>query len=135
VARLAIDRASEADLLMLEQHLRLEEAAHVNRHRRDAIRLSGQFHVHLAQIAANSVMLRMVKELVTRTSLIIGLFGRTGVSNCRDEDHAEILEAFRGGDADRAARLMKSHLEHIQEGLDLGGRTDTPMDLVSLFKR
>lgn len=135
VARLAVDRASEADLEMLEEHLKLEEVAHVSGHRRDAIRLSGQFHVYLAHVAANSVLLRMVKELVTRTSLIIGLFGRTGISNCRDEDHVEILEAFRKRNADRAARLMKSHLDHIQEGLDLGGRTETPMDLVSLFKR
>ena len=46
--------------------------------RHEAIRLSGQFHLLLAQIAGNAVMLRMMKELVTRTSLIIGIFGAAG---------------------------------------------------------
>lgn len=135
VARLAVDKAAATDLAMLEEHLKLEEAAHASGLRHEEIRLSGQFHVQLAQIAANSVLQRMVKELVTRTSLIIGLFGRKGVSNCRDEDHAEILEALRSRDADCAARLMASHLEHIQQGLDLGGRIEASTDLVSLFRR
>ena len=135
VARLAVGRATEADVRLLEEHLHLEEKAHLNGRRRDAIRLSGQFHVLLAQVAANGVMLRMVKELVTRTSLIIGLFGGTGMSNCRDDDHAELLTTIRAGDADRAEQLMKEHLEHIQEHLDLGGHHETPMDLVSLFRK
>lgn len=135
VARLAVERASDADIDLLEENLRLEEKAHANGRRRDAIRLSGQFHVLLAQIAANGVMLRMVKELVTRTSLIIGLFGGTGMSNCRDKDHADLLGTFRRRDADAAERLMKDHLEHIQEHLDLGGKHETPMDLVSLFRK
>ncbi len=83
VARLAAERSTDASLTMLEQHLRLEHEAHHGNKRRDAIRLSGQFHVLLAEIAGNAVALRMVKELVTRTSLIIGIFGSPGVSNCR----------------------------------------------------
>jgi DNA-binding GntR family transcriptional regulator len=120
VARLAVEQATAADLGILEKHLALEEAAHASGRRHDEIRLSGQFHVQLAQIAANSVLQRMVKELVTRTSLIIALFGRRGVSNCRDEDHTDILGALRSRDPDHAAALMASHLEYILEGLDMG---------------
>lgn len=135
VARLAAERASDADLAQLEQHLTLEHAAHHGNRRRDAIRLSGQFHVLLAEVAGNSVALRMVKELVTRTSLIIGIFGSPGVSNCRDEDHDDIFNAFRTRDADQAARLMSDHLRHIQEHLELGSRTEATSDLVAIFRR
>lgn len=135
VARLAVERATETDLTLLRQNLSLEEDAHANGRRRDAIRLSGQFHVLLAQIAGNGVMLRMVKELVTRTSLIIGLFGGTGMANCRDQDHADLLSAIRDKDADSAEQLMKSHLEHVQDHLDLRGHHETPLDLVSLFRK
>ncbi len=135
VARLAAENASDADLARLEQHLMLEHAAHHGSRRRDAIRLSGQFHVLLAEVAGNSVALRMVKELVTRTSLIIGIFGSPGVSNCRDEDHDDIFDAFRTRDADRAARLMSDHLRHIQEHLELGNRAETTSDLVAIFRR
>ncbi len=135
VARLAVERASDSDLTMLEQHLQLEHTAHRGNKRRDAIRLSGQFHVLLAELAGNSVALRMVKELVTRTSLIIGIFGSPGVSNCRDEDHDDIFAAFRSRDSDLAARLMTDHLRHIQEHLELGSRTETTRDLVATFRR
>lgn len=135
VARLAAERATEADLATLERHLRLEHEAHHGSRRRDAIRLSGQFHVLLAEVAGNTVTLRMVKELVTRTSLIIGIFGSPGVSNCRDEDHDEIFAAFRSGDGDSAARLMSAHLRHIQEHLELNGPAEGASDLVAIFRK
>jgi DNA-binding GntR family transcriptional regulator len=135
VARLAVERASDEDLLMLQQHLQLEHQAHRGNRRRDAIRLSGQFHVLLAEVADNSVALRVVKELVTRTSLIIGIFGSPGVSNCRDEDHDEIFTALRTRDSEGAARLMKDHLHHIQEHLELGGPTESTIDLATIFRK
>ena len=135
VARLAVQRATEADLEMLGQHLQLEHATHHGNKRRDAIRLSGQFHVLLAEVAGNSVALRMVKELVTRTSLIIGIFGSPGVSNCRDEDHDDLFAAFQTRDSDLAARLMEDHLRHIQEHLELGSRTEAATDLVAIFRK
>lgn len=135
VARLAAERATDDDLLMLERHLRLEHEAHSGNKRRDAIRLSGQFHVLLAEISGNSVTLRMVKELVTRTSLIIGIFGSPGVSNCRDEDHDEIFAAFRNRDGDQASRLMVDHLRHIEAHLELSGRAEGASDLVAIFRK
>ena len=135
VSRLAVQRATEADMAMLGQHLELEHAAHHGNKRRDAIRLSGQFHVLLAEVAGNSVALRMVKELVTRTSLIIGIFGSPGVSNCRDEDHDDLFAAFQTRDSDLAARLMEDHLRHIQEHLELGSRTEAATDLVAIFRK
>lgn len=135
VARLAAERAEDGDLVMLERHLRLEHEAHRGGKRREAIRLSGQFHVLLAELAGNTVTLRMVKELVTRTSLIIGIFGSPGVSNCRDDDHDDIFGAFRSRDGDLAARLMSDHLRHIQEHLELGDRAEATSDLVALFRK
>lgn len=134
-ARLAVERASEDDLARLEQHLQLEHLAHHDKKRRESIRLSGQFHVLVAEMAGNSVALRMVKELVTRTSLIIGLFGSPGVSNCRDEDHDDIFQAFQARDSEKAARLMTEHLKHIQEHLELGGSAEASGDLVAIFRK
>lgn len=135
VARLAAERATDADLAKLERHLALEHEAHHGSRRRDAIRLSGQFHVLLAEIADNAVTLRMVKELVTRTSLIIGIFGSPGVSNCRDEDHYQIFTAFRIRDTEAAAQLMSEHLRRIQEHLELNGPAEGTSDLVAIFRQ
>jgi len=134
-ARLAVERATDADLAMLRQHLELEHEAHRGSKRRESIRLSGHFHVLVAQVAGNSVALRMVKELVTRTSLIIGLFGSPGVSNCRDEDHDEIFHAFETRDGDAAGRSMSRHLTHIRDHLELGRPGEAASDLISIFRR
>lgn len=135
VARLAVERATEADLVLLEGHLALEHEAHRGNKRRESIRLSGQFHVLLAEVARNTVTLRIVKELVTRTSLIIGIFGSPGVSNCRDEDHDEIFAAFRDRDSETAAQIMARHLRHIQQHLELSEPAKGTSDLVAIFRK
>lgn len=135
IARLAVERATQADIENLTAHLINEHAAHHEHSRQEAIRLSGQFHLLLAQIAANSVMLRMMKELVTRTSLIIGIFGAPSVTNCRDDDHERILQAFKIRDGQAAADLMAEHLRVIEGGLELGTQKGGAVDLLDLFKR
>lgn len=135
IARLAVERATAEDIENLSAHLIKEHAAHHEDRRQEAIRLSGQFHLLLAQIAANSVMLRMMKELVTRTSLIIGIFGAPSVTNCRDDDHERILHAFITRDGQAAAELMADHLREIEASLELGSKAGGAVDLVALFKR
>lgn len=135
IARLAVERASVSDIEILTAHLVKEHAAHHEHSRQEAIRLSGQFHLLLAQIAANSVMLRMMKELVTRTSLIIGIFGAPSVANCRDDDHERILQAFKTRDGQAAATLMTEHLRVIEGGLELGTKKGGAVDLIDLFAR
>ena len=133
IGRLAVQRATEADIERLDRHLEAEHRAHLAGNRHEAIRLSGQFHTMLAQIAGNSVMQRMMKELVTRTSLIIGIFGAPGIRNCRDDEHEQIVQAFRRRSPDSAARLMGTHLRHIEAHLRLDQQADTGVDLLRLF--
>jgi DNA-binding GntR family transcriptional regulator len=134
IARLAVQRASDEDITALTRHLEMEYVAHKERRRHDAIRLSGQFHTLLAQVAGNAILIRTMKELVTRTSLIIGLFG-AGVSNCRDDDHAAIVGSFHTRDAEKAAWMMTLHLRHIQNHLELNAKATDSVDLMELFRK
>lgn len=128
VIRLVTARASRPDLVALEDHVAREQKAQHDLDRREAIRLSGEFHVRLAAISGNSVLERLIKELVTRSSLIIGLFGARGFSNCAEHEHGDLIAAVRAGDGDRAADLMLEHLDHIERELALApvtaGRVD-----------
>ncbi|MGV8985944.1 MAG: GntR family transcriptional regulator [Cypionkella sp.] len=135
IARLACARATAEDIAALAAHLEQERDANLHGRRHEAIRLSGQFHTLLAQIAGNAVLLRMMKELVTRTSLIIGIFGAPGATNCRDDDHRQIVVAFLARDGETAVRLMTEHLRHIENHLDLGARNSNFVDLVALFAK
>lgn len=134
VARIVAERADMADIDEIMKHLTRESAAQQEGNRRNAIRLSGQFHVKLAELARNHVMERMVKELVTRTSLIIGMFGAPGTSNCHDDEHLQILSALRDRDQDSAALLMERHLAHITHQIDLTAEPRRNVDLVELFR-
>lgn len=135
IIRLAIARASDAEISALADHVRREHEAHHNGNRREAIRLSGQFHGLLAQVAGNAIMAGMMKEMITRTSLIIGIFGANDMTDCRDDDHFRIMQAIQSRHADEAERLMRDHLEQIRSRLDLSGRASTSLDLVSILRR
>jgi DNA-binding GntR family transcriptional regulator len=93
----------------------------------EGIRASGDFHLLLARVAGNAIMLRFMEELVARSSLVIALYGRSGASSCGHNDHAEIVAALRQGDADRAAVLLLTHIDHIAADLDLRGGGGLPL--------
>jgi DNA-binding GntR family transcriptional regulator len=133
IVRRAAAGAMPRDLTRLREYLAAEECMHDHPDRRHAIRLSGQFHVLLAEIAGNKVLERMVGELVTRTSLIIGLFGAPGTDNCRCGEHDRILDAIASRDEATGARLMFEHLANIEATLDLVGVRDASIDLMSIL--
>jgi DNA-binding GntR family transcriptional regulator len=121
--------AAAADIKALEEHIGLEQQARAKRRRRDVIRLSGEFHVKLAQATGNGVLVRMIRELVARTSLIIGLFATTGAASCKEDEHLEILKALRDRDSSRAERLIRDHIAHIEADLDLSAGEPEEMDI------
>lgn len=125
--------AGNTSLAFLSQHIALEDAARQRGERTEAIRLSGEFHVKLAQAGGNKVISRMMRELVTRTSLIVGLFGTSGAASCPDDEHTKILNAIGSRDPDRAEELLMVHLHHIQDGLDMESRESPQDDLVSIL--
>lgn len=133
IVRQVVDLADKADMQTLERHNALEQEAKSSGNRRDAIRLSGEFHVKLVAATGNAVLTRMVRELVTRTSLIIGLFGTSGVSSCQQDEHREIVDAIRDKDKDRAASMVRSHLAHIEADLDLLTNETGEPDILSIL--
>jgi DNA-binding GntR family transcriptional regulator len=133
IVRRAAARAEPSDLVRLREHLQAEQGTHGQQDRRHAIRLTGHFHVLLAEIAGNKVLERMVGELVTRTSLIIGLFGAPGTDNCRSAEHDRMLDAIASHDEAAGARLMFEHLAHIEAGLDVLGDRARPVDVMAVF--
>ena len=101
--------------------------------RRAEIHASGDFHLLLASVAGNAILLRFMEELVARSSLVIALYGRSGASSCGHNDHAEILSALERGDGEGASQLLLAHIDHIESDLDL--RVATGMALREALAR
>lgn len=129
------DTVSSAVIHRLHRHLEREEAARQKRERSEIIRLSGEFHVELAKGHGNTVLTRVIRELVTRTSLIVGLFGVNRESSCPEDEHNRIVEAIAAGDGARAEVLVRHHLKHIQDGLDLTRAEDERPDIARILGR
>ena len=81
------------------------------------IRLSGEFHMVLAELAGNSSLLRTMRELTSRTCLIISLYSQSTRSSCRSDQHADIVDAIIDRDDSVASDLVVRHLECTLESL------------------
>jgi DNA-binding GntR family transcriptional regulator len=103
---------SAAQAAELEAHVRQEESV-LGRDGPESIRLAGEFHIRLAEMTGNALLLRYVQEVSSRCSLILAIYGRPHSSECAVSEHRQLIEALRAGDAARAAELMDHHLQAV----------------------
>ncbi|MCE8039191.1 GntR family transcriptional regulator [Halomonas sp. MCCC 1A11062] len=119
IVRNVIQRACPEDLKKLRAHLEEEAEARRLGDRRRIIRLSGQFHMLLAQVSGNSFIEKLMAELCPLTCLIIALYDEPQTPACPEDEHGEIVEAIAQRDEKRAISLMLHHLQHIEQALHL----------------
>ena len=117
----------------LRQHLALEVDARRRSDNRAIVRLSGEFHNLLAELAGNSALVRSMRELSSLTCLIIYLYDSPTATSCRADEHAKIIDAIARRDVTRAEKLMLGHLGHIENSLKFELTTEE-VDLEAIFK-
>jgi len=138
---LFIEAAGAEPLQRLADCIAQEESAHAAGDICRAVRLSGQFHLLIAEGSGHQTLGRVLRELVFRTSLIIMRYGREAGAPpqagpaCGCSEHRRLLDAMRLGDAREAARLMHDHLLEIESQLRFTQRPAGPPDLTRLFGR
>jgi len=132
--------ASSADIAVLTQCIEQEEEARRQGDMRRAIRLSGDFHLHIANAAQHQTLGRILRELVSRTSLILMTYGtqtasqaQADSSRCGCQEHRALLDAIRLRDAREAARLMQEHLGQLESLLQFSETEEAVPDLLALF--
>jgi DNA-binding GntR family transcriptional regulator len=135
IVLLAAERIDASVLQGLRANVRDGAAAEACGDRSRAIRLSGEFHLRLAEVAGNSVLTKFLGELVARTSLIIGLHGSRNARSCSDTAHQDLTDALERRDAHRAAEAMEHHLRHIESALDICDEVEQAVDILSVFTR
>ena len=108
-----------------------EEQARARQDRPTMVRLSGEFHVRLAEYAGNRMLERSMRSLAALTCLAIFLYDAPHATACREDEHELLLSAIDRRRADRAAALMLEHLDHIEASLDLRMPRDEPVDLAA----
>ena len=132
MVRELIQKATPADYRRLKAHLVGEKAALQSNDPKTRTRLLGDFHIVLAEVAGNTVMLDIIKDLVARSSLIAMLYQSSHSAACSSQQHEKFLEAAISGDTDHAVRLMIEHLNEVEAGLQFdAGPGPAKRDLVN----
>ncbi|MCE9663077.1 GntR family transcriptional regulator [Halomonas sp. M5N1S17] len=124
MARLAAERASADDIRSLRTIVEQEMACWDGDDYTGAIRCSREFHTKIAMMSNNTVLSEMLANILSRSALSQAYYAARGRSGCMCDDHFALLEAIAVGDADKAERLMSTHIGHIQAKMDLSEPDD-----------
>jgi DNA-binding GntR family transcriptional regulator len=134
IAREVALRVTAEQTASLRAVLAEEYAALHRGDRRAAIRLSGGFHAAVAATCGEGVLTTFLRSLISRSSLVIALYGRSHASACGHDEHIAFMGALEARDGERAAQLMSEHLDHILNDLDLSPRDEGPVDVAAILR-
>jgi DNA-binding GntR family transcriptional regulator len=127
-----IGSATRADCKRLHEHVAREQAAWRQGDRRASLKSSGEFHLIIAEIAGNQILVDMLRDLVSRSSLIIAVYQAPGARCCPPDEHRELALALERRES-RAVALMVRHLDQVRADLRLEEGLEKSIDLRSVF--
>ena len=107
----------------LRAHLKEEEAAVARTDVPGRTRLLGDFHIVLAQKLGNQVLVQLLGDLLSRSSLISLMYQSSHSAEASLAEHVAIVDALEKRDARAAVRLAEDHLEHVERNLRLDPRS------------
>jgi DNA-binding GntR family transcriptional regulator len=105
------------ELNRLQAHIESEMAALEAGDRAESVRLSGAFHMLLAEATGNKFIVQQMQELVSRTSMLVALYEAASAAQCACEEHRDIFTSLVKGDGAGASRAMRTHLSLIETRL------------------
>jgi DNA-binding GntR family transcriptional regulator len=127
-----IESASRTDCKRIHEHVAREQSAWRQNDRRASLKLSGEFHLIVAEIAGNQILMDMLRDLISRSSLIIAVYQTPGAPCCPPDEHRELAAALERREP-HAAGLMTQHLDQVLADLRLEEPTGESVDLRSVF--
>lgn len=140
LVELFVQNASAAAVARLRALTDSEEAARAAGDHRRTVGLSGQFHLAIAEGAGHQTLGRVLRELVSRTSLVVMAYSpvqaaeRDQAAACGCREHHALIDAIRLGDAKEAMRRMVDHLQRIEDQLVFTIAEEPAADLGELLR-
>lgn len=134
VVRVAVRLATPRHVDELRANIAEEQAARLRNDTGWAHTLTGHFHCKLAEITGNDVIVDLVRELISRDSLVVALYQKPAAVGCSITGHAELIDTIASGDEEAAAACMRKHLQEVVESLDLDGEKEKSGHLRTAFR-
>lgn len=123
---------TDEQIRQLREHLERERAAVNDAAVPGRTRLLADFHIVLARMLGNEVLVQMLGELLTRSSLVALMRQSTQSAGESHDEHVAIVDAFERRDVKAAVRLVGKHLANVQDNLNLDPQR---VDLAEILKR
>jgi DNA-binding GntR family transcriptional regulator len=117
VVREFIRNVTPVKIRALREHMAHEKAAMGRDDTSESQQLLGDFHVRIAELAGNGVLAQILRDLVSRSSLITLMYQRDSFAAHSQEEHVELVKALAAKDEKRAVKLMDEHLQHVEQSL------------------
>jgi len=126
-------RLTAEQVALLRRHVQAEHKAFKDGRREDAVRLAGEFHLLLAQMAGSEKLLAHLRQLVANTELYKALFDSTAAALCAPNEHEQIIESLIGGTLRRALDRSLSHLDHLEKRVIASAAAEQTIDMADVF--
>lgn len=133
ITRIVAFGATRDHLVKLKRNVEEENSCRRHGRVREAIRLSGQFHILFGEISGNPILAGLVRNLVARTSLVVSLYENQNTMSCWHDDHGAFIKLVEGRRVAQAVTFMRKHLSHVEESLNLDVQGKGSLDLRGIF--
>jgi DNA-binding GntR family transcriptional regulator len=118
---------------MLKAHVASEKKALKAGRVDEQVRLAGQFHVLLTQLAGGAQLQGFVAQLVAKTELYKALYDPSKGTTCSADEHAHLIEALESGELAAALDAMREHLSELEERVVARIQSHAGDDLSAVF--
>ncbi|MFS2055309.1 GntR family transcriptional regulator, partial [Variovorax sp. CT11-76] len=118
----------------LRKHVQAEQKAFKEGRREDAVRLAGDFHLLLAQMAGSEELLSYIGRLIANTELYKALYDSAEAASCAPREHEQIIDALTAGKSlDKALAVALEHLDELERRVIAGATAEQETDLATLL--
>ena len=118
----------------LRNHLEAEANARMAGDKAALVRLTGEFHVRMAEITENRLFSDNLRRLIALTGLAIAQYDSIARNACPEHEHEDIVAAIEAGDALRAERMLQEHLDHVERGIQIPVSGAEEIDFEQIFR-
>jgi DNA-binding GntR family transcriptional regulator len=117
-----VPRSTPAEVKRLRAHMMQEKDALRRSDVARRTRLLGDFHVEIARISGNTVLVDLTRELVARSSLILLVYQSWLSATHSSDEHKLLVDAIAAKNLPRALELAGEHLRHVEHNVVLAPR-------------
>lgn len=128
-----VAHATAADFAEMRRVIAEEDKALAAGDYSRSMRLSGEFHMALAQSAQNPILSEFLAGLISRCYLILATYQKRDAQICPQRDHEDLVALLEKRDLAGSLAAQRHHFDHIESELDLSEKQPAGLTLKQIF--